>query len=357
MRVLKNLLLGALLIGLVVAGAAYVGQSRVATLTQQPLLLNEPQQLTIKPGTSFRSVVEQLVERGIIDQPLLLRFYARQHNLAQRIQAGEYWLEPGLSHAALLQMLVQGRVRSYRVTLVEGQTVQELVAALQMHPQIVATLEQSDPDAIAQVLGITGSAEGWVYPDTYQFTRGTTDQQILQRAYQRMQQLLEQEWAARAAELPLDSAYEALILASIVEKETGVAFERPAIAGVFIRRLQKGMRLQTDPTVIYGMGERYQGNIRRADLNRKTPYNTYRIDGLPPTPIASPGRAAIHAALNPEAGDSLFFVAKGDGSHQFSATLAEHNRAVTRFQRHKRRQNYRSSPAPQATPSTGKSEY
>ncbi|MEH6472686.1 MAG: endolytic transglycosylase MltG, partial [Halopseudomonas sp.] len=268
-------------------------------------------------------------------------------------------LEPGLSHDGLLQMLVQGRVRSYQVTLVEGQTVAELVAVLQAHPQLEATLQQTDPEHIAKILGIAGSAEGWIYPDTYQFTRGTTDKQVLKRAYQAMQQLLEQEWAERAAKLPLKNAYDALILASIVEKETGAAFERPAIAGVFTRRLQKGMRLQTDPTVIYGMGERYNGNITRADLKRQTPYNTYRIKGLPPTPIANPGRAAIHAALNPEAGKALYFVAKGDGSHQFSATLSEHNRAVTRFQRHKRRQNYRSAPAERAqasSSSTSKSD-
>ncbi len=355
MRVLKQLLLSALLIGLVVAVAAYVGLSKVATLSQQPILLTEPQQLWVKPGSSFRAVLAELVERGIIDQPLLLRFYAHQHRLAQRIQAGEYLLEPGLSHAAMLQRLVEGRVISYQVTLVEGQTVRELVAVLQAHPQLLTTLEQTDPLAIAESLGMSGSAEGWIYPDTYQFTRGTSDLQILQRAYRAMQGVLEQEWGERAAKLPLQSAYEALILASIVEKETGVAVERPAIAGVFSRRLQQGMRLQTDPTVIYGMGERYKGNIRRADLLRETPYNTYRIKGLPPTPIANPGRAAIHAVLHPESGTALYFVAKGDGSHQFSATLSQHNRAVSHFQRHKRSQHYRSSPALNAdvaTPAT-----
>lgn len=356
MRVLKHLLIAALLIGLVVVVATLVGQSKMSSLAQKPLLLSAPQQLLIKPGSSFRAVIDQLFERGIIDQPLLLRFYARQQKLAQRIQAGEYLLEPGLSHEAMLQMMVQGRVQSYQVTLVEGQTVRELVAVLRDHPQIQPTLEQSDPGAIAKLLGIDGSAEGWIYPDTYQFTRGTSDRQILQRAYQAMQAVLEQEWAERADTLPLESAYEALILASIVEKETGAAVERPAIAGVFTRRLQKGMRLQTDPTVIYGMGENYHGNIRSADLNRSTPYNTYRIKGLPPTPIANPGRAAIHAALHPESGTALYFVAKGDGSHQFSTTLQQHNSAVARFQRNQRRTDYRSSPAAKsdaaATPTT-----
>jgi len=345
MRVMKHLVVGMLLIGLIVALAAYFGQSKVTTLGKESILLTEPQQLLVKPGSSFRAVIEELVERGIIDQPLLLRLYARQHKLSQRIQAGEYLLEPGLSHDGMLQMMVDGRVISYQVTLVEGQTVKEFVAVLQSHPQLVTTLEHSDPQSIASLLNITGSAEGWIYPDTYQFTRGTSDLQILQRAYRTMKTVLEQEWAERADKLPLQSAYEALILASIVEKETGVAVERPAIAGVFTRRLQKGMRLQTDPTVIYGMGDRYKGNIRRADLLQETPYNTYRINGLPPTPIANPGRAAIHAALHPESGGALYFVAKGDGSHQFSATLQQHNSAVSRFQRHQRRQNYRSSPA------------
>lgn len=348
MRVLKHLLMGLLLVLVVVAVAAYFGQSKVKALGEKPLLLNEPQQLLVAPGSSFRAVINQLVERGFVDQPLLLRLYARQHDLAHRIQAGEYRLEPGLNHAALLQMMVQGDVVSYQVTLVEGKTVQELIASLQAHPQILTTLEKTDPQSVAQLLGIENSAEGWIYPDTYRFSRGTTDRQILQRAYQAMQTLLKQEWAERAEKLPLSSPYEALILASIIEKETGAAFERPAIAGVFTRRLQKKMRLQTDPTVIYGMGEAYTGNITRADLNRHTAYNTYRINGLPPTPIANPGLAAIRAALNPESGDALYFVAKGDGSHQFSATFEAHNRAVTRFQRQQRRKDYQSSPAVKA---------
>ncbi len=349
MRVLRHLLKGFLLIALVVAVAAYIGQTRISAISQQPLLLDQSQELLVAPGSSFRAVVEQLFERGIVEQPLLLRLYARQNGLAHRIQAGEYLLEPDLTHDQLLQMMVQGRVRSYQVTLVEGQTVREYLALIQAHPQINVTPELTDPSSIAKALKISGSAEGWVYPDTYHFPRGSTDLQILQRAYQTMQTVLDEEWSKRAAALPLNSAYQALILASIVEKETGAVAERKTIAGVFSRRLQKRMRLQTDPTVIYGMGERYQGNITRADLTRKTAYNTYRINGLPPTPIANPGRAAIHAALNPAAGDALYFVAKGDGTHQFSATLAQHNAAVNHFQRNKRRKEYRSAPAPSAS--------
>jgi UPF0755 protein len=245
-------------------------------------------------------------------------------------------------------MMVQGKVRRYQVTLVEGQTVRQYLAVLHAHPQIINTLQQGDPDSVAKAIAIDGSAEGWIYPDTYQFTKGATDLQLLKRAHQTMQGVLQQEWQRRADALPLNNAYQALVLASIIEKETGVTAEREAIAGVFTRRLQQRMRLQTDPTVIYGMGARYKGKITRADLARKTPYNTYRINGLPPTPIASPGRAAIYAALHPKAGDALYFVAKGDGSHQFSATLAQHNKAVRQYQL-KRRKDYRSAPAPIST--------
>lgn len=352
MRIIKPLLIGAVVIALVVAIAAFFGQRQVSGIGQQPLLLAQSLEFQVTPGSSFRTVADQLTERGIIEKPLLLRFYARQQALAHRIQAGEYLLEPGMTHQQLLMMMVQGKVRRYQVTLVEGQTVREYLAVLQAHPRLTKTPGLSDLAAVGKALQIEGSAEGWIYPDTYQFTKGSTDLQILQRAYQAMRKVLDQEWDKRADKLPIKSAYHALILASIVEKETGAIAERDTIAGVFTRRLQKKMRLQTDPTVIYGMGERYQGNITRADLRRKTAYNTYRINGLPPTPIASPGRAAIHAALNPKSGNALYFVAKGDGSHQFSATLAQHNKAVRQYQLSKRRKNYRSAPAAPSTTST-----
>jgi UPF0755 protein len=232
----------------------------------------------------------------------------------------------------VLERLVSGKTIQYPVTLVEGWTFRQAVDHIAEDPRYGDLLGKSDADLMA-ALGRGGEhPEGRFFPDTYAFPRAATGLDVLRRALERMDQVLAEEWAARAPDLPIDSPYEALILASIVEKETGLAEERPAIAGVFTRRLQKGMRLQTDPTVIYGMGERFDGDIRRADLREATPYNTYVITGLPPTPIALPGRAAIHAALNPEPGEALYFVARGDGGHVFSATLEEHNAAVRKYQ-------------------------
>ncbi len=206
-------------------------------------------------------------------------------------------------------------------------------------------------DRIMEAMGAKGAhPEGRFFPDTYLFTSSETDLDLLRRAFERMEEVLAAEWQAKAENLPYDSPYDALIMASIVERETGAVHEREEVAGVFVRRLEKGMRLQTDPTVIYGMGEKYQGRITRKDLRTHTDYNTYRIDGLPPTPIALPGREAIHAALNPAEGDTLYFVARGDGTHKFSKTLAEHQKAVRAFQLN-RRSDYRSSPAPSPAPS------
>ncbi len=233
----------------------------------------------------------------------------------------------------VLDLLISGRVIQYPITLVEGWTFRQAVAAILANGRFGNDLAgQSDADLMT-ALGRPGEhPEGRFFPDTYSFPRRTTGVDVLRRALQRMDQVLAEEWAGRADGLPLRTPYEALTLASIIEKETGLVAERPEIGGVFVRRLEQGMRLQTDPTVIYGMGERFDGNIRRADLQEATPYNTYVIPGLPPTPIALPGRAAIHAALHPVPGDSLYFVARGDGGHVFSATLDQHNRAVREYQ-------------------------
>ncbi len=233
----------------------------------------------------------------------------------------------------LLQQMVDGEVIQHTLTLVEGWSFKQVMVALRAHHAIRATLQGLTAAEIMSRLGYAGQhPEGRFFPDTYHFPKATSDIEFLRRAYSAMAERLEQEWVAREPDLPLKSAYEALILASIIEKESAVSAERAEIAGVFIRRLNKGMRLQTDPTVIYGMGEAYDGNIRRRDLRHDTPYNTYTRKGLPPTPIAMPGGEAIHAALHPASAESLYFVARGDGTHYFSATLEEHNRAVRKYQ-------------------------
>jgi len=249
------------------------------------------------------------------------------------IKTGEYQLDPGILPRELLQLLSSDAVVQYRFTLVEGWTFTQLLQALAKDDVLKQTLVR-DPDKVGTVmissLGVD-HPEGWFLPETYQFTRGGSDSEILERAHQAMEKELGSAWEARTNDLPLNSPYELLILASIIEKETGKADERRQIAGVFIRRLQQGMRLQTDPTVIYGLGDSFDGNIRRRDLETDTPYNTYTRSGLPPTPIAMPGRASLLAAAQPDAGDAIYFVADGTGGHTFSATLQEHQIAVKRL--------------------------
>ena len=291
----------------------------------------------LQPGTSMGHLSNDLERRGIVRSGLYLRSLASFSGRAGRIQAGEYVIAPGTTPEMLLQHLVSGRVKSYSLTLVEGWNFKQVLTAVHGHEALQNTLEGLAHGEIMARLGHAGEhPEGRFYPDTYRFPRGTTDAAFLKRAYQTMSRILNEEWAKRAPDLPLKTPYEALILASIVEKETGVADERGEIAGVFVRRLRKGMKLQTDPTVIYGMGDSFAGNIRRRDLKRDTPYNTYVHAGLPPTPISMPGGGAIRAVLHPAPGKSLYFVARGDGSHHFSASLAEHNRAVRKFQLKKR---------------------
>ena len=256
-----------------------------------------------------------------------------------------YEISTATTPAQLLQKLAQGEVISYSLTLVDGQSFKQFRQVLKQQ----AKLKQLTPDWSAEeILKAVNASydhpEGLFYPDTYHYTSSDSDLDILVRAHQRMSKLLAEAWAERAADLPYQSAYEALIMASIIEKETGVAWERPEIAGVFVNRLRRSMRLQTDPTVIYGLGDAYQGNITRQHLTTTTPYNTYRISGLPPTPIANPGLPAIEAALHPAATDKLYFVARGDGSHYFSSTLQEHQQAVKQYQLN-RRADYRSAPA------------
>ncbi len=288
--------------------------------------------LDIPRGTSLRGLASQMTQEGLLMHPYYFIALAYRQGDQGRIKAGEFEVTSGMTPVDLLARITSGQVVQHTVTLVEGWTFRQAVEAVERHDRFSGELGTLSEDALMAKLGRPGEhPEGRLFPDTYGFPRGTQRLVILRRAFERMEQVLAEEWAGRSDGLPLESAYEALILASIIEKETGVARERPEIAGVFVRRLQKGMRLQTDPTVIYGMGERYEGKIRRADLREATAYNTYVINGLPPTPIALPGRAAIHAALHPADGDSLYFVSRGDGSHVFSVTLEQHNRAVRRY--------------------------
>ncbi len=284
-------------------------------------------------GASLRRVAADLQDRGIVRQPWFLLALAYQRGNQGRLKAGEFELSRFMRPADLLDRLTSGRAIEYPVVLVEGRTFRQAVSAILSDGRFGSDLAGLSDAAIMASLGRSGEhPEGRFFPDTYRFPRAAAGLDVLRRAMQRMDEVLAQEWAGRAEGLPLKTPYEALILASIVEKETAAPAERPAIAGVFVRRLRSGMRLQTDPTVIYGLGERYDGNIRRTDLKEATPYNTYVIAGLPPTPIALPGREAIAAALHPADGDSLYFVARGDGTHAFSATLDQHNRAVREYQ-------------------------
>jgi UPF0755 protein len=300
-----------------------------------PLPVAEVERLEIRPGSGLRAIAEELVSRGWIDHPYYLLFHARREGISTRLKAGEYAVEPGITPIELLEKIVAGRVILHNLTVVEGWSYRDLLWVVQTHPVLVNTHDwddHADPEALTGLLDLDQEhPEGLFYPDTYFFPAGTTDVEFLQRSYRMMADILAEEWEQRAPDLPYKSPYEALIMASLIEKETGAPRERGEIAGVFVRRLEKGMRLQTDPTVIYALGEEFEGPLRRVDLQVDSPYNTYVYGGLPPTPIALPGRASIRAALNPEPGDTLYFVSRGDGTHYFSRTLEEHNRAVARY--------------------------
>lgn len=303
--------------------------------------------LLVQPGDSLRSVANRLRDEGVLPHPELLVAWARYRGLDARIRRGEYRLAPGLNTGSLLELLVSGQVIQYQVTLPEGIVLGRAVDILKAEPVLENTLAGVDDPRLLQLVAPWEAAEGLFLPESYRYERGTSDLDILRRAHRAMLEALEAEWEQRAPDLPYATPYEALIMASIIERETGVPEEREEIAGVFVRRLTLGMRLQTDPTIIYGLGDAFDGNLRRQHLRDvDNLYNTYRHDGLPPTPIALPGRAAIHAALQPAAGDALYFVARGDGTHEFNATLEGHERAVRKYQL-KRRDDYRSTPETQ----------
>jgi UPF0755 protein len=304
----------------------------------RPLRVGEqPAILLVEPGASLAGVGDDLVERGLLENTFFWVWHARWKGLAAKIKAGEYRIQPETTPRELLHDLVAGKVMQHSLTLVEGWSFKQMMNAVAANSVLVHTLEGASAAQVMTQMGVPGEdPEGRFFPDTYHFPRGTSDVDILQRAYRTMEERLQREWSQRTDSLPYRNPYEALILASIVEKETGEPSERREIAGVYVRRLRQGMRLESDPTVIYGLGDAFDGNLTRRDLQRVTPYNTYRTKGLPPTPIAMPGGAAIHAALNPAPGDALFFVARGDGTHYFSATLSEHRQAVAKYQLRRR---------------------
>lgn len=305
------------------------------TILEQPLALQSPVIFTVSHGASVKKISRQLASRGWMSRPYYLVIEARRRGLAANIKAGEYRLKPGITPRGVLKLIVTGKVVQYALTIPEGWTFTQIMGAVLENSILKHTLDNAAEDYVMAQLGHAGeAAEGRFFPDTYHFPRGTTDVGFLRRAYDTMSRILEEEWQGRDMGLPYNSSYQALIMASIIEKETAIPEERARIAGVFVRRLQQGMLLQTDPTVIYAMGRNFDGDIRSRDLALASPFNTYINKGLPPTPIASPGRASIHAALHPDGGSALYFVATGDGHHYFSDTLEEHNRAVAKYQLH-----------------------
>jgi UPF0755 protein len=333
---------GLILAGLLLGFAAWEVKSSV----DQTLNIAQEELLQVPTGSTPTGVFYRMQAKGELHGAFWLRVYWRFNLAGQQLHSGEYRLTPGMTVRDLLGVWQRGEVVQYSLTLVEGWNFHQVRAALVKHEQLQQTLAGLSDEQVMEKLGHSGVfPEGRFFPDTYKFVRGMTDAEVLGLAYSRLEEVLAKEWKDRDPAAPYSQPYQALIMASLVEKETGVPQERAQIAGVFVRRLQTGMLLQTDPTVIYGMGEHYNGKLTRADLREPTPYNTYVISGLPPTPIAMVGREAIHAALNPASGSSLYFVARGDGSHVFSNDLDGHNSAVREFQL-KRRADYRSSPAP-----------
>ena len=313
----------------------YAGYSQYSRFVSTPLNVENGDTFIINSGSNLLQISHQLTEKNITPlSPSYLYWYGRYKNTAHLIKAGEYRIEASKTLPELLTQFIEGEVVQYTFTIIEGITSKQLIASLAADKRLVRTLKaESLKDVLLLIDGNSRHGEGEFAPDTYYFSAGTTDRAILKRAHKLMQDNLAEAWLKKADNLPYETPYEALIMASIIEKETGNASERSQIAGVFVRRLEKGMRLQSDPTIIYGMGEQYTGNISKKDLMRDTTYNTYTRSGLPPSPIALTGKAAIEAALNPAGGDSLYFVAMGrEGRHVFSNNLTDHNKAVRKYQ-------------------------
>ncbi len=331
---MNRALSAALLVLLVLLSAAFAAFRWADHYLHSPLRLEQPVVFNVPSGASFSAVARELARKGVLKHPRVASAYVRLRGDARRIHAGEYEIRPGTTPAQLLDYLVRGEVLLRELTIVEGWTVRDMLRALGSNPYLKHTLEGAPATDLLTRIGASGThPEGQFFPDTYRFARGTTDVEVLRLANEAMRTRLEAAWKARSSGLPFSDSYQALVLASIVEKESALPGERQRIAGVFVRRLRLGMRLQSDPTVIYGLGETYAGDIRTRDLHTDTPYNTYTRAGLPPTPIALPGAGSLQAATQPDDTGALFFVATGepDGSHYFSATLAEHDAAVKRY--------------------------
>lgn len=320
------------LLGMLLA-AAFVFSGLLGYFAIKPLELQAtPIDFTIKAGSTLRSASREIEEAGVALPAWQFTLLGRALGKAAKIKAGSYRVTEGITPMALLEKLTRGDVTQAEIVLLEGWTFRQMRAAFDAHPHLRHDTSALTERQIMDQLGIEGSAEGRFFPDTYLFAKGSSDLEVFKRSYRKMEKVVVAEWEGREANLPYASPYEALIMASIVEKETGQSEDRAQIASVFVNRLKKGMLLQTDPTVIYGLGENFDGNLRKRDLQMDGPYNTYTRAGLPPTPIAMPGQASIHATLHPARTDLFYFVARGDGSSQFSRTLDDHNRAVTKYQ-------------------------
>lgn len=330
MRALRNLFAAAIVAALAVAGW-------LAWFATHPLQLPAtPFEFTVHSGATLKAVSRQLARDGLLREGESLWVLGRLLGKGKVIQAGTYRLDRPITPLDLMEKMRRGDVVLVEMLFVEGTTLRQWMAELAAEPRVKRVLAGKPLPEVRTALDIAEpSAEGWLFPDTYRFAPGVSDVEILKRAHAVMKKRLAEAWEARDAALPLRTPYEALILASIIEKETAVPGERPLVSSVFMNRLRRGMRLQTDPTVIYGMGERFDGNIRKKDLTADTPWNTYTRDGLPPTPIAMPGAGSLRAAVQPAKSEFLYFVARGDGTHEFTRSLEEHNRAVAKYQLHR----------------------
>jgi UPF0755 protein len=331
---MRKLLVIVVVLVALAAVAVFLEYRYVTGVYTAPGPLTQVTRVEVPSGASVRAVVSQLGKQGVLSDPRAVSLYLRLHGLSPKIKTGTYDFPAGVSPARIIEMLQKGEVVLEQLTVVEGSRFADFRRTLESHPAVQVTLRgKSDAEVMAAIGHANEFPEGRFFPDTYRFAAHTTDVELLKLAYNSMARVLAQAWEQRKEDLPIHTPYEALILASIIEKETALEPERATISGVFTARLRLGMRLQTDPTVIYGIGDKYDGNIRTKDLQTDTPYNTYTRSGLPPTPIALPGRESVFAAVRPEETGAIFFVATGDGTgaHYFSKTLEEHNQAVRRY--------------------------